>query len=147
MNRLEPLNRLIRMPSNLPPSMPSQAMMPTPTKAMQAAIQAEPNLEVIEGGIVDLVVVRAGSEIRATGVVASDGRTYNAAAVVLTTGTFLNGLIHIGETKIPAGRPRMRKTFVAPMLPLPMVRRSTPRARAGRRRAHAFLQVLMPNGR
>ncbi len=67
--------------------------------AMQAAIRATPGLEVIEGGVEDLLV-EAG---RVAGVIAG-GRTLKAAAVVITTGTFLRGLIHLGEQKIPAGR-------------------------------------------
>jgi len=69
-------------------------------KAMQAAISATPNLEVIEAAVEDLTV---GGD-RVTGVLTADGRRFAAGAVVLTTGTFLRGLIHIGETKIPAGR-------------------------------------------
>ena len=38
------------------------------------------------------------------GVICEDGREFSARSVVLTTGTFLNGLIHIGEKRIPAGR-------------------------------------------
>ena len=69
-------------------------------QAMQAAISATPNLEVIEAAVEDLIV--DGDHV--TGIVTADGRRLKAGAVVLTTGTFLNGLIHIGETKIPAGR-------------------------------------------
>ena len=67
--------------------------------AMQEAIRATANLTVIEGEVDDLL----GSE-RATGVRLGDGRELHAGAVVLTTGTFLRGLIHIGERQIPAGR-------------------------------------------
>ena len=45
---------------------------------------------------------QGGGELQ--GVILSDGRRLTAGAVVLTTGTFLNGLIHLGEQKIPAGR-------------------------------------------
>jgi len=69
-------------------------------KAMQAAISALPGLVVIEASVEDLMV--EGDAV--TGVVTGDGRQLNAHAVVLTTGTFLRGLIHIGERKIPAGR-------------------------------------------
>jgi len=69
-------------------------------QAMQAEIAAIPGLDVIEGGVEDLIV----ADGRVAGVVAGDGRTLSAGAVVLTTGTFLNGLIHMGEQKIPAGR-------------------------------------------
>src|SRR5690348_13810021 len=67
--------------------------------AMQHAICATANLTVIEGEVDDLL----GSE-RAAGVRLGDGREFQAGAVVLTTGTFLRGLIHIGERQIPAGR-------------------------------------------
>ncbi|MGA9894783.1 MAG: tRNA uridine-5-carboxymethylaminomethyl(34) synthesis enzyme MnmG [Xanthobacteraceae bacterium] len=66
---------------------------------MQAAIRGTPNLTVIEGEVDDLLVAGA-----VTGVRLADRRTFGAAAVVLTTGTFLRGLIHIGERQIPAGR-------------------------------------------
>ncbi|MCG6856529.1 MAG: tRNA uridine-5-carboxymethylaminomethyl(34) synthesis enzyme MnmG [Salaquimonas sp.] len=69
-------------------------------EAMQAEVRGIANLEVIEGGAEDLVIV----DDRVTGVVLADGGILDAAAVVLTTGTFLRGLIHIGERKIPAGR-------------------------------------------
>jgi tRNA uridine 5-carboxymethylaminomethyl modification enzyme len=67
--------------------------------AMQRAIQEAANLTVIEGEVDDLV-----GEGRAGGVRLVDGRQFAAGAVVLTTGTFLRGLIHIGERQIPAGR-------------------------------------------
>jgi tRNA uridine 5-carboxymethylaminomethyl modification enzyme len=69
-------------------------------QAMQAAIRENPNLAVVEGGVEDLIV-EAG---RVCGVVTGDGQRLAAGAVVLTTGTFLNGLIHLGEQQIPAGR-------------------------------------------
>jgi tRNA uridine 5-carboxymethylaminomethyl modification enzyme len=68
--------------------------------AMQAAVSAQPNLEVIEGEVDDLVVEGG----RLTGVRLLDGRVIGARAVVLTTGTFLRGLIHRGEESVPAGR-------------------------------------------
>ena len=68
--------------------------------AMQAAIRATPNLEVIEAEADDLMIDNG----RVTGVRFKDGREISTGAVVLTTGTFLRGLIHIGEKKIPAGR-------------------------------------------
>lgn len=69
-------------------------------RAMQDAIGAQDNLKVISGAANGLLI-EAG---RVTGVLCEDGRTFRAGAVVLTTGTFLNGLIHIGERRIPAGR-------------------------------------------
>ncbi|MGN6538672.1 MAG: FAD-dependent oxidoreductase, partial [Mesorhizobium sp.] len=68
--------------------------------AMQAAIQEQEGLEVIEGEAVDFEIV--GGQIVA--VMLADGRRLSCGAVVLTTGTFLRGLIHIGERKIVAGR-------------------------------------------
>src|SRR5262245_30690965 len=68
--------------------------------AMQAAIAATSNLTVIEGEADDLIIASG----RATGLKLKDGRELAAGAVVLTTGTFLRGLIHIGEEQIPAGR-------------------------------------------
>src|ERR1700690_1632383 len=67
--------------------------------AMQQAIRETANLTVIEAEVDDLVV-----EQRITGVRFADGRIVAAGTVVLTTGTFLCGLIHIGERQIPAGR-------------------------------------------
>ncbi|KKB07804.1 tRNA uridine-5-carboxymethylaminomethyl(34) synthesis enzyme MnmG [Devosia chinhatensis] len=69
-------------------------------QAMQAAIKAQTNLEVIEGEVDDLEVT-AGA---ITGVRLLDGRRFGTKAVVLTTGTFLRGLIHRGDETIPAGR-------------------------------------------
>ncbi|MDH3582324.1 MAG: tRNA uridine-5-carboxymethylaminomethyl(34) synthesis enzyme MnmG [Hyphomicrobiales bacterium] len=69
-------------------------------RAMQAAISAVDGLTVIEAAVEDLRVEGG----RVCGVVTATGDTVRAGSVVLTTGTFLNGLIHIGEKKIPAGR-------------------------------------------
>ena len=68
--------------------------------AMQRAILATPNLTVVEGEADDLAIV----EGRVEGVRLVDGQFLPAGAVVLTTGTFLRGLIHIGERQTPAGR-------------------------------------------
>ena len=75
--------------------------------AMQAALDAQPNLTIREGTVEDLALdarVRAGARPRVRGVVLGDGTPIPAPRVVLTTGTFLRGLIHIGERRIPAGR-------------------------------------------
>jgi tRNA uridine 5-carboxymethylaminomethyl modification enzyme len=68
--------------------------------AMQSAIRASPNLEVIESEADDLKVINR----QVCGVKLADGREISVGAVVLTTGTFLRGLIHIGEKQTPAGR-------------------------------------------
>ena len=69
-------------------------------KAMQQAICTTPNLAVIEAEADDLLI--RGERI--AGLKLADGREFGAGAVVLTTGTFLRGLIHIGERQTPAGR-------------------------------------------
>jgi tRNA uridine 5-carboxymethylaminomethyl modification enzyme len=68
--------------------------------AMQAAIRETANLSVIEGEADELVV----ADGRVTGIRLADGRELCAGAVVMTTGTFLRGLIHLGEKNWPAGR-------------------------------------------
>ena len=68
--------------------------------AMQRVLGVQPGLDIRAGAAEDLVI-QAG---RVVGVVLADGSEIRSATVVLTTGTFLGGLIHIGERKIPAGR-------------------------------------------
>ncbi len=68
--------------------------------AMQAEIAAIDNLDVIEGDAFDLAFEHG----RVSAVILKDGRTIRCGAAVITTGTFLRGLIHIGDKKIPAGR-------------------------------------------
>lgn len=68
--------------------------------AMQRAVRDTANLTVVEGEADDLSVA-AG---RVTGVRLVDAREFGCGAVVLTTGTFLRGLIHVGEQQTPAGR-------------------------------------------
>ncbi len=69
-------------------------------QAMQVAIAAQANLDVVEGEVVDLDI-RDG---KVAGVKLVDGGTCACDAVVLTAGTFLRGLIHIGDHRFPAGR-------------------------------------------
>ncbi len=69
-------------------------------EAMQALLLSYPNLTVQAGAVEDLQV----AEARVTGVVLADGTEIPAGRVILTTGTFLSGLIHIGEERVPAGR-------------------------------------------
>jgi tRNA uridine 5-carboxymethylaminomethyl modification enzyme len=69
-------------------------------RAMQAAISAIPNLTIIEAEADDLII----RDNQSAGIKLADGRELGAAAVVLTTGTFLRGLIHVGERTTPAGR-------------------------------------------
>ncbi len=68
--------------------------------AMQRAIRDTANLTVIEAEADDLVI----ADGRVAGIRLVDGRVFSAGAAVLTTGTFLRGLIHLGEKQTPAGR-------------------------------------------
>ena len=68
--------------------------------AMQAALAEQPNLTIEACAVEDLHLVDG----RVAGVVSDDGVVYASDAVVLTTGTFLKGVIHRGDERIPAGR-------------------------------------------
>jgi tRNA uridine 5-carboxymethylaminomethyl modification enzyme len=68
--------------------------------AMQAELADYPNLTIIEDGAEDLIV----EDNHVAGVIGLKGEIYRAASVVITTGTFLKGIIHIGAKRIPAGR-------------------------------------------
>jgi tRNA uridine 5-carboxymethylaminomethyl modification enzyme len=68
--------------------------------AVQDILAEQPGLTLIEDGVEDLIVANGA----VAGVVGQSGRRWTAAAVVVTTGTFLKGLIHLGEKRIPAGR-------------------------------------------
>ncbi len=71
-------------------------------RAAMASLLAEiPNLSIIEAAVEDLILDEAG---RVTGIVTAEGGQIAAPRVVLTTGTFLSGMIHIGQERVPAGR-------------------------------------------
>src|SRR6267378_1978832 len=70
-------------------------------RAVSELLREADGLDIAEGAAEDLLLDGNG---RVTGVSLGDGRRCATGRVVLTTGTFLNGLIHIGEEKIPAGR-------------------------------------------
>ncbi|TPE52553.1 tRNA uridine-5-carboxymethylaminomethyl(34) synthesis enzyme MnmG [Amaricoccus solimangrovi] len=101
--------------------------------AVQAVFRQE-RTQVIEGEVVDLLV-RAGA---VRGVVLSDGSEIAARAVVLTTGTFLRGVIHIGDQATPAGRAgdpaaaRLGARLEALGLPLGRLKTGTPPRLDGR---------------
>ncbi len=67
---------------------------------MRSVLEAQPNLELIQGEATELIV--HGAQVQ--GVLLKDGRELRAKAVIITSGTFLNGLIHIGEKQVHAGR-------------------------------------------
>ena len=69
-------------------------------ETMLAVTQAQPNLTIVEGEATDFVM----EGDRVAGVVLADGSAISARAVVLTTGTFLRGVIHIGDVAHPGGR-------------------------------------------
>ncbi len=69
-------------------------------EAMQAELAQTPNLTIVEAAVEDLVV----QDGVAMGAIDGDGSVHRGRAVVLTTGTFLRGIIHIGEKRTPAGR-------------------------------------------
>ncbi len=67
---------------------------------MLAAMRTVPNVTIQTGSVEDILL----SSGKVSGIVTGDGRRFRAGAVVLTTGTFLRGMIHMGNTRIPAGR-------------------------------------------
>ena len=69
-------------------------------EAMQQALSEQANLSIVEAAAEDLIIENG----RCCGVIDGAGRAYRAGAVVLTTGTFLKGVIHRGHERIPAGR-------------------------------------------
>jgi tRNA uridine 5-carboxymethylaminomethyl modification enzyme len=71
---------------------------------MREVLEAQKNLFIKQAEVVDLIVEQSGSERIVRGLKLRDGRTIHAAATIVTTGTFLNGLIHCGEQQYTAGR-------------------------------------------
>jgi len=69
-------------------------------QAMQAILAEQPNLTIRAAAVEDLLLDKG----HVAGIITAEGHEIRAGAVVITTGTFLRGLIHIGEEKIPAGR-------------------------------------------
>jgi tRNA uridine 5-carboxymethylaminomethyl modification enzyme len=69
-------------------------------QAMQAEISAIENLDVVEGDVFDVEVENG----HVSAVILKSGQRFSCGSAVITTGTFLRGLIHIGDRKIPAGR-------------------------------------------
>jgi tRNA uridine 5-carboxymethylaminomethyl modification enzyme len=82
--------------------------------AMQSMLRNILNLEIRAASVEDLIL----KDGIVTGVLTADVEEIGCSKVVLTTGTFLNGLIHIGETKIPAGRMKIADCVEAPSIGL-----------------------------
>ncbi|HEX2887475.1 tRNA uridine-5-carboxymethylaminomethyl(34) synthesis enzyme MnmG [Vineibacter terrae] len=81
-------------------------------QAVQALLAQQPGLEIGADAVEDVLLDGEG---KTCGVLTASGRRIAAAAVVVTTGTFLRGLIHCGEVKIPAGRARGQRSGGGPL--------------------------------
>ncbi|WP_425359645.1 tRNA uridine-5-carboxymethylaminomethyl(34) synthesis enzyme MnmG [Enterovirga rhinocerotis] len=112
----------------------SQADRKLYARAIRTLVDETPGLVVVEGEAADIEI--AGDRVEA--LVCADGRRFPTGAVVLTTGTFLGGLIHIGETRIRAGRygeqpsDAMSRTLARFNLPLGRLKTGTPPRLDGR---------------
>ncbi len=71
---------------------------------MREILEREPNLRILQAEVTQLQLSFDAGLRRASGVLLRDGRVIEADAVVVTTGTFLNGLAHVGENKYSCGR-------------------------------------------
>src|SRR4051794_30639582 len=71
---------------------------------MREVLESQANLKIKQAEVADLIVEPSGSSRVCRGIKLRDGRTVGADAIIITTGTFLNGLIHCGEQQYPAGR-------------------------------------------
>ena len=104
-------------------------------QAVQALLAEQPNLEILAAGVDDIEIDQAG---RVAAIVTDGGRRIACGAVVLTTGTFLRGLIHCGEQKIPAGRVgeapavKLAETLMRLGFPLGRLKTGTPPRLDGR---------------
>jgi tRNA uridine 5-carboxymethylaminomethyl modification enzyme len=105
----------------------SQADRALYRQAIQAMLAEDDQLDIIEAAVGDLEV----EEGRLTGLITEDGRVFRAPAAVLTTGTFLGGIIHLGQERQEAGRfgeapsNLLAKRLRHPSLNLPMARLKT----------------------
>ena len=97
-------------------------------KAVQELLQEEENLTIIEGAVASFEITNRS----VSGLMTEDGQTYQCGAIVLTTGTFLGGLIHLGTERTPAGRVgeapsnELSKALHALDLPLGRLKTGTP---------------------
>ncbi len=116
-------------------------------EAMQSLLSDYPNLTLLEGGAEDLII--ENNEVR--GVISGDEKTYSCGRVILTTGTFLRGLIHRGEEKIPAGRVgekptiKLAETLEELGFPLNRLKTGTPARLDGRTINWDILDVQPPD--
>jgi tRNA uridine 5-carboxymethylaminomethyl modification enzyme len=70
---------------------------------MREVLEREPNLRIKQAEVASLDIAE-GPAVRVNGVHLRDGRSLSAGAVIVTTGTFLNGLAHVGESRYSCGR-------------------------------------------
>ncbi|MBK8159811.1 MAG: tRNA uridine-5-carboxymethylaminomethyl(34) synthesis enzyme MnmG [Rhodospirillaceae bacterium] len=104
-------------------------------QAVQALLAEQPNLTILAGAAGDLEI---GPDGRVAAVITETGERLACAAVVLTTGTFLNGLIHCGEERISAGRvdeapsKQLAETLYRLGLPMGRLKTGTPPRLDGR---------------
>ncbi len=109
---------------------------------MQAELSTLPNLQIIEGEATDLIVESG----RVCGVILRDGSEIRASGVILTTGTFLRGVIHIGDVSRPGGRMgddpsvKMAERLDSFALPLGRLKTGTPPRLDGRTIAWDLLE-------
>lgn len=71
---------------------------------MRELLETKPNLFFRQDNVIELLTEGDGADRKVTGVVTQTGQTIYAKSVILTSGTFLNGVIHIGETRFGGGR-------------------------------------------
>lgn len=113
-------------------------------QAMLGLLREQPGLDLMADTAEDLLLDESG---RAAGVVTTSGEELRAGAVVITTGTFLRGLIHIGEEKVPAGRVGeapsvgLSRTLARFGFPLGRLKTGTPPRLDGKTIAWAGLEV------
>ncbi|MBM3558413.1 MAG: tRNA uridine-5-carboxymethylaminomethyl(34) synthesis enzyme MnmG [Alphaproteobacteria bacterium] len=113
-------------------------------RAMQELLAGQAGLTVIGGAVDDLALAADGA---VSGVVLADGRRLGAGAVVITTGTFLRGVIHVGERSAPAGRVgeapavALAETFARLGFPLGRLKTGTPPRLDGRTIDYAGLEA------
>ena len=106
--------------------------------AIQELLAETPNIQIIEAAVGDIAVTGSGDDRKATGIITEDGREFHCGAVVLTTGTFLGGLIHLGSERTPAGRVgeapsnQLAARLAALELPLGRLKTGTPARLDGR---------------
>ncbi len=71
---------------------------------MRETLEHEPALRIVQAEVSEMMIEQTGARRRITGLRLRDGRFMRAQAVIVTTGTFLNGLAHVGESKSECGR-------------------------------------------